>query len=338
MTIGCLLAADSALAREKWTPEQAWSWYRDQPYLFGANYVAGYAVSPTEMWQADPNTPGANTFDLGRMNFELARAQQAGMNTLRTTLSYEVWKADRVGFMNRLEQFVVASANHGIKPTFILWDDVDFTFFDHTTNKEPYLGEQADPTPGVHNSQWTGTGGLAVVDNPQNWSLPYTDAAAGAGVQTYVQSIVTRYAADDRILMWNLYNEPANFGRSPANVGQLIQLSAEWARAADPIQPISFDVWGGATDGIAASESDVISYHIYADPAATFAGVKGQLATGRPVFLTEWMARTFGSTIPDILPELHDLGVAAYNWGLVNGDQQTHWPWGSPPQSDTTEP
>ena len=34
--------------------------------LFGANYVMGYAVTPTEMWQADTTVPGANTFDMSR--------------------------------------------------------------------------------------------------------------------------------------------------------------------------------------------------------------------------------------------------------------------------------
>jgi hypothetical protein len=109
----------SAIARDRWTELEAWSWYLDQPQLFGANYVMGYAVSPTEMWQADVSTPGANTFDLSRINFELDRAQLAGMNTLRVTLSYEVWRADNAGFMNRLEQFISASDAHDIRPTFI---------------------------------------------------------------------------------------------------------------------------------------------------------------------------------------------------------------------------
>lgn len=327
-----------ATARDRWTPEQAWSWYNDQPTLFGANYVMGYAVSATEMWQADVSTPGANTFDLNQIEFELDRAQQAGMNTLRVTLSYEVWKDDRDGFMNRLEQFVSAADDRGIRPTFIFWDDVNFTFFDHTTNKDPYLGVQEDPTPGVHNSQWTGTGGRPVLDHPENWELSHLDPAIGAGTKQYVQSIVGQYADDSRVLMWNAYNEPSNFGNGANRVSRLIQATADWARQLDPQQPISFDVWGGATDGVALTESDVVSYHIYAGPEATIREINRQLSAGRPVVLTEWMARTFGSTVPDILPDLEEMGVASYNWGLVNGDQQTHWAWGSPPQTDTTEP
>lgn len=327
-----------APARDRWTKAEAWSWYQDQPRMFGANYVMTYAATPTEMWQADPNNPAANTFDINQIKFELDKAQETGFNTLRVTLSYEVWKADRTGFMDRLSQFVDVAADRGIRPTFIFWDDVNFTLNPNVPNRQPYLGPQADPVPGMHNSQWTGTGGNAVLQNRNNWELPHTSPAPGAGAKGYIQDIVGTYANDDRVLMWNAYNEPANGGQSVDNANALIQATANWARALDPIQPISFDVWGSGSDGTAAANSDVYSYHNYSAPASTIAGVNHWLATRRPVFLTEWMARTFGSTIPDILPDLQEMGVASYNWGLVNGDQQTHWPWGSPPQTDTTEP
>lgn len=323
----------SAVARSRWTAAEAYSWYGDQPRLFGANYVMTYAVTPTEMWQADPTVPDANTFDINAIRNELDKAQQTGFNTLRTTLSYEVWKADRDGFMSRLGQFVDAAAARGIRPTFIFWDDVNFTLNPNVTYREPYLGPQADPVPGMHNSQWTGTGGPAVRHHPENWTLPRTSPLAGAGAKEYIQDIVGTYSNDDRVLMWNGYNEPGGDG-APA----LVQATAAWARAMNPIQPLSFDIWGGASDGVAAQESDVISYHNYSGPPGVTDGVKGLLRGGRPVFLTEWMARTFGSTIPAVLPDLQELGVASYNWGLVNGDQQTHWPWGSPPQTQTTEP
>jgi HpiC1 cyclase/Cellulase (glycosyl hydrolase family 5) len=320
-----------APARDRWTKAEAQSWYHDQPRLFGANYVMTYAVTPTEMWQADTSVPDANTFDINAIRSEFDIAQQTGFNTLRTTLSYEVWKADRDGFMNRLEQVIDAAAVRGIRPTLIFWDDVNFTHNENVPFREPYLGPQADPVPGMHNSQWTGTGGAAVRDNSANWELPRTSSEPGAGAKEYIQEIIGTYANDNRVLMWNCFNEPG--GAS----GGLVHATADWAREMDPIQPISFDVWGGI-DNTAMSESDVISYHNYSGPPGVTNGVKQMLATGRPVFLTEWMARTFGSTIPDVLPDLQELGVASYNWGLVNGDQQTHWPWGSPPQTETTEP
>jgi hypothetical protein len=338
IAVSVVAFAGYASARDRWSTAEAWSWYHDQPRMFGANYVMTYAATPTEMWQADPTIPDANTFDIGMIRSELDKARDAGLNTLRVTLSYEVWKADRDGFLGRLSQFVDAAAERGIRPTFICWDDVNFTLNPNVPNRQPYLGPQADPVPGMHNSQWTGTGGNAVLQNRGNWTLPRTSSAPGAGAKEYIQDVIGAYAQDNRVLMWNAYNEPANGGQSVDNARALIQATASWARELDPVQPISFDIWGSGADGTAAAESDVISYHNYSAPASTIAGVKNWMTSGRPVMLTEWMARTFGSTIPDILPDLQEMGVASYNWGLVNGDQQTHWPWGSPPQTETTEP
>jgi hypothetical protein len=336
--VSVLAIATSASARDRWTKEQALSWYYDQPRMFGANYVMTYAATPTEMWQADPSIPDANTFDMAKINAELDKARDTGFNTLRVTLSYEVWKADRDRFMGRLAQFIDAAAVRGIRPTFIFWDDVNFTLGPYVPDRQPYLGPQADPVPGVHNSQWTGTGGNAVLQNRNNWTLSRTSSMPGAGAKQYIQDIIGAYANDNRVLMWNAYNEPANGGQSVDNANALIHATASWAREMNPIQPISFDIWGSGADGTATLESDVYSYHNYSAPASTIAGVKNLRRGGRPVILTEWMARTFGSTIPDILPDLQEMGVASYNWGLVNGDQQTHWPWGSPPQTTTTEP
>src|SRR3972149_4453933 len=206
------------------------------------------------MGQADPTTPDANTFDMGAITAELDKARDTGFNTLRVTLSYEVWKADRDGFMGRLSQFVDAAADRGIRPTFIFWDDVNFTLNPNVPDRQPYLGPQADPVPGMHNSQWTGTGGNAVLQHRENWTRPHSSSLPGAGAKQYIQDIVGAYASDNRVLMWNAHNEPANGGQSVNNANALIRATASWARELDPIQPISFDIWGSGADGTAASE------------------------------------------------------------------------------------
>ena len=47
---------------------------------------------------------------------------------------------------------------------------------------------------------------------------------------------------------------------------------------------------------------------------------------GRPVFCTEWMARTDQSRFETHLPVMKKNKVAAYNWGLVAGKTQTYMP------------
>ena len=51
------LAAQSPDAR--WTENQAWTWYKKQPWLVGCNYAPAYAINQLEMWQADTFDPKA---------------------------------------------------------------------------------------------------------------------------------------------------------------------------------------------------------------------------------------------------------------------------------------
>jgi hypothetical protein len=49
----------------------------------------------------------------------------------------------------------------------------------------------------------------------------------------------------------------------------------------------------------------------------------------RPIILSEYLARGFGSTIEGILPIAKRYKVGAINWGLVAGKTQTYFPWDS---------
>jgi len=50
---------------------------------------------------------------------------------------------------------------------------------------------------------------------------------------------------------------------------------------------------------------------------------------GRPVICTEYMARELGTTFEFSLPIFRENMVGCYNWGLVAGKSQTHFPWSS---------
>src|SRR5579862_2681007 len=52
-----LSAALSAMARERWTAEQANMWYATQPWLVGSDYIPANAINQLEMWQADTFDP-----------------------------------------------------------------------------------------------------------------------------------------------------------------------------------------------------------------------------------------------------------------------------------------
>ena len=111
-------------------------------------------------------------------------------------------------------------------------------------------------------------------------------------------------------------------------VAALLPQVFQWARAVGPDQPLTSGVWQGTwadpgrrstIAGIQLDNSDVISFHSYADPA-DFEGRIAELAPmQRPILCTEYLARTLGSSVEGILPVAMRHGVAAFNWGLRRG-------------------
>jgi hypothetical protein len=313
----------AADAPARWTPAQAHAWYAHQPWPLGSNYVPADAINELEMWQAA-------TFDPARIDKELGWAQQLGMNTMRVFLHDLLWKQDPEGFKRRIDQFLAIASKHGIKPIFVL--------FDSCWDPEPKLGPQHPPIPGVHNSGWVQSPGVAMADPSQYPRL-----------EQYVKDIVGHFAKDPRVLAWDVWNEPDNPGggdydaREPkdkiALVARLLPQVFAWARSAAPTQPLTSGLWHdedwsdpsrlNAVERTQLEESDVISFHNYGWPEE-FAGRVRQLARyGRPLICTEYMARGAGSTIDGVLPLAKKLDVGMVNWGFVEGRTQTTMPWDS---------
>ena len=81
-----------------------------------------------------------------------------------------------------------------------------------------------------------------------------------------------------------------------------------------------------------ARNSDVITFHVYANAEGTRKWIDRALSHGRPAICTEWMNRPVGSTIGECLSLFADSNVGCMLWGLVNGLTQTHLPWGHRPE------
>jgi hypothetical protein len=90
--------------------------------------------------------------------------------------------------------------------------------------------------------------------------------------------------------------------------------------------------------GIQLDNSDVITFHCYGEPADFEARIAELDPQGRPIVCTEYLARTLGSTVEDILPIAKAHNVGALNWGLVAGKTQTYFPWDSWDHPYTTPP
>lgn len=292
----------------RWTEEDAFKWYKRIGVFRGCNYLPRTAVNMTEMWQAE-------TFDPKTIHQELEWASKAGYNSVRVFLQYLVWRDDAEGLKQRIEQFLAISAKHGMSAMLILFCDCSFA------GKEPYLGKQDDPIPGVHNSGWVPSPGIERV----------TDKAVWPNLERYVEDIVSSFAGDERVVIWDLYNEPGASGMGEKSL-PLVEATFTWARSVNPSQPLTMGAWMDFSNPMSQrlmELSDIISFHGYDSPQGVESKIKTCQAYGRPVICTEWLHRQGGNTFEGILPLFSQHRIGWYHWGLVAGRTQTYMHWGS---------
>ncbi|WP_290710005.1 cellulase family glycosylhydrolase [Flavihumibacter sp. CACIAM 22H1] len=300
--------------RPVWSLEKAANWYSQHKWIVGANFLPSTAINQLEMWQAE-------TFDTATINRELGWASSIGMNTMRVYLHSKAWEQDSSGFLQRMDTYLAIADAHKIKTIFVIFDDV--------WNKEPKTGKQPDPKPGTHNSGW--------VQDPGD---PYhKDSTLFPALENYVIAVISRFATDKRVLLWDLYNEPGNSGKKNSSL-PLLKNVFTWARTVNPDQPLSAGVWDWNFEELnefQVANSDILTYHNY--EAADWHKRVVQLLKmhGRPMICTEYMARTRNSLFSTILPLLKEQQVGAINWGLVAGKSNTIYAWDTP-VPDGSEP
>jgi hypothetical protein len=324
LPIALALRTSAAAQTGRWSEEKANSWYAQQPWVVGSNYVPKSAINQLEMWQEA-------TFDPDEIDREFGWAEALGMNTMRVFLHDLLWQQDAAGFQKRMDRFLTIAARHHIRPVFVI--------FDSCWDPRPHLGPQHAPVPGVHNSGWVQSPGAAALEDPTQYPR----------LKAYVLGVVGAFAKDDRILAWDLWNEPGadSEGSYPneelkdkaARVAVLLPQVFEWAREANPLQPLTSGVWDidtsrdasgqGELQQIQLRESDIITFHNYSWPENFRGEVAWLRQFKRPVICTEFMARPVGSTFDAILPIAKQERVGAINWGFVAGKTQTYFPWES---------
>ena len=325
--------AQNESGRGIWTIRQANDWYQSNGWLVGSNFTPSNAINQLEFWQAD-------TFDSARIDKELGWAESIGMNTMRVFLHDLLYEQDAEGFITRINLFLKIASRHHIRPLFVLFDSCWDPF--------PKLGRQRDPQPRVHNSGWVQSPGAnALADSTQYPRL-----------KKYVISIVGKFAYDERVLAWDVWNEPDNTNggayakEDPKNKVQIINYLLpkvfEWARSVNPSQPLTAGIWVGddwssfehlnSTAKIMISNSDIISFHNYDNIQEFEKRLTSLLYYNRPVICTEYMARPRNSTFQNTLPLAKKYNIGVYNWGFVQGKTQTNYPWDSWDKTYTSEP
>ena len=314
--IFCLLLFSSGLSAQgnkMWTAAKANAWYKKQPWLVGCNFIPSTAINELEMWQRE-------TFDSLTIDRELGWAESIGMNVVRVFLHNIPWAIDSLGFKQRVQTFLSISQRHRIQTLFVLFDDC--------WNPDPKAGKQPAPLPGVHNSGWVQAPGKKMHDDTNSWN----------DLEAYTKGVLTAFREDNRILGWDLYNEPGNSGYGVQSM-MLLKKIFNWAWTVRPSQPITVGIWNNdfkSLNQYQLANSDIISFHNYNATPKLEEEIKSLQARGRPLICTEYMARTNNSRFITHLPVFKKYKVAAINWGLVSGKTNTIFPWNS--KQGSTEP
>lgn len=297
-----------APANAVWPAEKAWSWSKSHDWIRGCNYIPSTAINQIEMWQAE-------SFDPATIDKELGWAAEIGLNTMRVFLSSRVGIDDPKGLLKRMDQFLTLADKHGIKTM--------FTFFDDCWNPESALGKQPEPRIGIHNSGW--------VRDP-SVSLRKDTVTLYPKLEKYVKSVLNRFKNDNRVLLWDLYNEPGNNGHGIGSLSLLRRVFG-WAREVNPSQPLTAGLWYFDVPELnlfQVQHSDIVSYHNYNDFGNHESEIRYLSLLNRPLICSEYMARKLQSTFESIMPLLKKNRVGAINWGFVSGKTNTIHAWDEP--------
>ena len=314
----------------RWSKERAWEWHNKQPWLRGCNFMGSDCVNRIDQWQEMGFEERLETADR-----ELKLAADTGFNTIRIILEYIVWREDHDGFMERLERYLDTAYQYGIRSMIVFGNDCMVTKDNPYSYHNLKLGVQHYDW-GYHGGRkWSQHSDRDKANEPGYSLLDEPDDVLR--IYEWVREIMEKYKNDDRVLIWDLYNEPGNSRRAELTMPHLKKFF-EIAREVNPMQPITSAAWriNGFTpnpkiheiEQFCLDNSDIITYHSYSPYLHNVKTLQYLKTTyNRPIMCTEWLGRTLHNTVQEMFPLFFLEGVGCYCWGLVAGLYQTYEPW-----------
>lgn len=308
----------------RWSKEKIWEWYNARPWMRGCNYMSADCANRVDQWQALGFEERFQTTEQ-----ELALMQKTGYNTIRIVLEYVVWKEEHDGFFERFDRYLALCDKYGISCMVVLANDCMPPKTERWSM--PAIGEQTYDV-GYHGGKKHSQHGAHTGPAPHFY---LDDPVTREDYFAMVRELVTRYRADSRICMWDVYNEPGNSrrdGLTPPNLKRMFEI----VRACGPMQPLTAALWRitGEPDQVlseveqyALEESDIISYHSYGSYDENIRIIKRLKAEGRPIVVSEWLGRCFHNNVSNMFPLFYLEKIGCYNWGFVAGKYQTYEPW-----------
>ncbi len=248
----------------------------------GANYVPSYARDATEAWIR---------FDAEILDRELGFAERLGLNTIRFFVDVRAYEADSKLMLDRLDQFLALCEKHHLKTIPQLFDSCGVEQADLLAQGakrfDPKTGKWFDR----HWRTWTSNPGFDRM-GPEHWDK----------LEQYVRAIVGGHLEDDRILLWDVVNEPWCMARwrnrkQRAVIARFTQHFCQLVKQLKPQAPITVGLTTLDRADIVEDWIDVVTFHMY-QPEVTpqpkrWAAVLDRAQrysqrSGKPVLLTEF--------------------------------------------------
>ncbi len=307
--------------KRQWTCEEANSWYEKIGWLRGCNFIGSDCVNRLDMWQSYGSEEKLKTAER-----ELALCQKIGFNSVRLWANFDVYYAEPDSYMEIFDRYIDLCGKYGQKVMVVLAHEEDLPRGEKFVPKA--MGEQAYAL-GEHQ-------GRIPLSKEESAKKAYHYMEYPELHDMYIEMVrktVRKYKNDERIVVWNVMNEPG-ITLGTRSIPILDELFAV-VRAEDPIQPLTADVWRNISSGDIATEeekhaidiSDVISFHSYQSYDKLVAEIAFHKKRNRPLMLTEWLHRINHNNIFEVYPLLYIMNIASYCWGFVLGKTQTHEPW-----------
>lgn len=272
-------------------------------WIRGANYVPSYARNDVQTWM---------DFDPVIIDRELGLAARLKLNSVRIFLQYAVYQKDPGMFRRHYETFLELCRKHGIRAQVVLFDSC----FGEFPDVVDYRGKDWMSNPGQN------------LIGPVHWPE----------LERYISDVVGAYITDDRILMWDIMNEPLYTSYVLKGTPESIEQESEkiWAFVEHFLDVVKAT---GATQprtvGFASSDKlprlmdkmEVLSFHNYTGDMEAFRKDVHHVKAlgekhGKAVLISEVARRNNGQHFNQFLPILAEEKVGWYFWELMLGSTQ----------------
>jgi len=311
----------------KWSKEKAWEWYNSRPWIRGCNFMGSDCANRVDQWQEYGFEEKLQT-----AKRELALAAETGFNSVRIIVDFDVWNQEHDGFMKRFDRYLTEIHKNGMETMIVLINGCHVP-------KEFYAPAKMGPQPfcnGYHGNKIVSPHAR----RDEECFYPTDDPELAKKHYAMVEEILKEYKNDERVLAWNLFNEPGNGKKDPTSTLETLDRLMEISWSVRPMQPLMIDVWDDLmSENIESTEnpcnlraaevSDIISFHEYGSFERTIYMIDKLKKHGRPMMCTEWLHRIYGNTLEELFPLFFLENIGSYNWGFVAGKYQTYEPWES---------